>query len=71
MDKLLKLIVAVQIRIADASDKERGATATEYAMLIAFIVIALAAVMVAFGKNLGTFFSAIGGKIDGWSSTFS
>jgi pilus assembly protein Flp/PilA len=68
MDKLLKLIVAVQMRIADASDKERGATATEYAMLIAFIVITLSLVMLAFGADVSAFFTAIGAKISGWSA---
>ena len=62
MDKLLKLIVAMHIRVADLRE-DRGATATEYALLVAFIAIAIIAGVTAFGKELNTFFTGLGVKI--------
>lgn len=70
MNKLLGMIVAMHIRILDITEKDRGATATEYAMLIAFIVITLVAAMVIFGGAVTDFFTAIGGTISGWATSF-
>jgi pilus assembly protein Flp/PilA len=67
LDKFLKVFVAMQVRLDELTDRERGATATEYAMLIAFIVVTLALVMLAFGSDVSTFFSAIGHKITTWT----
>jgi pilus assembly protein Flp/PilA len=39
---------------------ERGATATEYAMLVVFIALAIAAGAQAFGGGLSTWFSKVG-----------
>jgi pilus assembly protein Flp/PilA len=62
MDKLLKLIVAMHIRVADLRE-DRGATATEYALLVAFIAIAIIAGVTAFGQELNTFFTGLGTQI--------
>lgn len=48
---------------------ERGATATEYAMLLAFIAIAIAAGAQAFGNGLNTWFRAVSASITGLNST--
>jgi pilus assembly protein Flp/PilA len=64
MQKFLNMLAAM------FDDKERGATATEYAMLIAFIVVTLVAVMLLFGKDVSTFFSTVGGTIAGWATSF-
>jgi len=42
---------------------ERGATATEYAMLLAFIAIAIAAGAQAFSGGLNTWFRAVSASI--------
>jgi Flp pilus assembly pilin Flp len=42
---------------------ERGATATEYAMLVVFIALAVATGAQAFSGGLNTWFSAVGGSI--------
>ena len=48
---------------------ERGATATEYAMLLAFIAIAIAAGAQAFSNGLNTWFRAVSTSIAGLNST--
>jgi pilus assembly protein Flp/PilA len=48
---------------------ERGATATEYAMLLAFIAIAIAAGAQAFSNGLNTWFRAVSASITGLNST--
>lgn len=66
MDKLLKLIVAVQLRAMDVKDKDRGATATEYALLVAFIAIVIIVGVTLFGTALNKFFSNLATKVDGF-----
>src|SRR4051794_31834394 len=39
MQQLLKLIAAMHVRLDEFRDKERGATATEYAILVSFIAL--------------------------------
>jgi pilus assembly protein Flp/PilA len=43
--------------------KDRGATATEYALLVAFIAAAIAVVISLFGQDLKDFFSGLATKI--------
>ena len=68
MEKLVMLYLALTNRIAEITDKERGATATEYALLVALIAIAIVAAVTAFGGALSSFFSALGTKVSGWAS---
>jgi len=56
MHQLLKLIVAIQMRATDVRDSDRGATATEYALLVAFIAIAIIVGVTLFGAALNTVF---------------
>jgi pilus assembly protein Flp/PilA len=42
---------------------ERGATATEYALLIVFIALALALGVQTLGSGLNTLFSQLGGQL--------
>jgi pilus assembly protein Flp/PilA len=58
---VLNLIAALHARVEDA--KDRGATATEYAMLVAFIAIVITAGVTIFGSQLSTWFSNLGNKI--------
>ena len=46
--------------------KERGATATEYALLVALIAIIIVAGVTLFGSNLQAFFSSIGTTVGTW-----
>jgi pilus assembly protein Flp/PilA len=63
MQHLLKLIVAIQLCAADLRDKDRGATATEYALLVAFIAVAVVGGVTFFGKALNTFFLGLSAKV--------
>jgi pilus assembly protein Flp/PilA len=58
---ILNFIAAMQVRLDDA--KDRGATATEYAMLVAFIAIVVVGGVTIFGSALSTWFTGLGNKI--------
>ena len=58
---ILNLIAALHTRVEDA--KDRGATATEYALLVAFIAIAITVGVTAFGSQLSDWFSSLGNKV--------
>jgi pilus assembly protein Flp/PilA len=61
MQKILELIVAMHARVDEI--KERGATATEYALLVAFIALAIIVGVTAFGTALNNFFSDLAGRV--------
>jgi pilus assembly protein Flp/PilA len=63
MHQLLKVIVALHTRVTDIRDNERGATATEYALLVAFIAIAIIVGVTLFGNALNTFFSNLATRV--------
>jgi pilus assembly protein Flp/PilA len=58
---VLNIIAALHQRIDTA--KDRGATATEYAMLVAFIAVAIVVAVTAFGTELSAFFTGLGTRI--------
>ena len=58
---VLNFIAAMQERLEDA--KDRGATATEYALLVAFIALAIVGTVTIFGTQLSDFFNTLGTKI--------
>ncbi len=63
MDSILNLIVAVHTRVTELVEKERGATATEYALLVAFIALAIIVGVTLFGNALNTFFSNLATRV--------
>lgn len=65
MEKVLRMIVAMHVRLMDATDaaKDRGATATEYAILVAFIALVVAVGALAFGNDLSAWFSGLAKKV--------
>ena len=65
MEKLLNLIafVAARINVARDDAHDRGATATEYAMLVAFIAVVIGVGVAAFGTQLNNFFNSLASKI--------
>jgi pilus assembly protein Flp/PilA len=68
MEKLLKLVVAMHTRVADLMEKERGATATEYAILVAFIALLIIVGVTFFGDNLNNWFGKIGNHVNKFNS---
>ena len=63
MDRILKLIVAMHIRVTEVREGDRGATATEYALLVAFIALVIVVGVTAFGNQLNDFFNSLGQKV--------
>ncbi|MDQ0824924.1 pilus assembly protein Flp/PilA [Arthrobacter sp. B2I5] len=57
-----KLVVAVRTIIST----EKGATATEYSLLVGLIALVIVAGVTLFGTNLNTFFSSLGTTVGGW-----
>lgn len=45
---------------------EKGATATEYSLLVGLIALVIVAGVTLFGGNLNTFFSNLAGSVGGW-----
>ncbi|NVM99293.1 Flp family type IVb pilin [Arthrobacter sp. SDTb3-6] len=70
---MLKMYVTLQsLFIAGADrvkDSERGATATEYALLIALIAVVIVVGVSFFGSALSDFFTTLGGKVTGWGTS--
>jgi len=64
---MLKFYVTMQSMFIAGVDRvrdgERGATATEYALLVAFIALAIAGTVTIFGGQLSAFFGTIAGRI--------
>ncbi|WP_142057545.1 Flp family type IVb pilin [Pseudarthrobacter sp. B4EP4b] len=56
------LIIAVRARFSS----EKGATATEYSLLVGLIALVIVAGVTLFGTNLNTFFSSLGTTVGGW-----
>jgi pilus assembly protein Flp/PilA len=52
-------------------DVDRGATATEYALLIAMVVIMLVAALVTFGNSVTDLFQALADKVAGWATSLT
>ncbi|PVG82744.1 Flp family type IVb pilin [Nocardioides gansuensis] len=47
-------------------DEEKGATATEYALLVGLIALALVLGVGFFGNTLNTWFNNLGTTVSGW-----
>jgi pilus assembly protein Flp/PilA len=45
---------------------EKGATATEYSLLVGLIALVIVAGVTLFGGNLNTFFSNLAGSVGAW-----
>ena len=64
---MLKLYVTIQSMFIAGADRlkdgERGATATEYALLVAFIALVIVGGVTAFGGELNTFFENLGTEV--------
>ncbi|WP_455834980.1 Flp family type IVb pilin [Pseudarthrobacter siccitolerans] len=59
---LHELIVAVRAMLSS----EKGATATEYSLLVGLIALVIVAGVTLFGTNLNTFFSSLGTTVGAW-----
>jgi pilus assembly protein Flp/PilA len=52
--------------VKDRFSSEKGATATEYSLLVGLIALVIVAGVTLFGGNLNTFFNSLAGKVGAW-----
>ena len=63
------LMVSMLVFVAGVKDKltsEKGATATEYSLLVGLIALGIVIGVGAFGTALNTWFTNLGGKVALW-----
>ncbi|WP_247046466.1 Flp family type IVb pilin [Arthrobacter rhizosphaerae] len=68
---MTSLMVSMMAFIAGVKDRlasEKGATATEYSLLIAFIAFLIIVGVTAFGTALNTWFSDLGVEVGTWDA---
>lgn len=68
---MTSLMVSMMAFIAGVKDRlasEKGATATEYSLLIAFVAFAIIVGAALFGQALSDWFSDLAGVVDGWTT---
>ncbi len=59
----LSLYTALQTRFAELRDREEGATAVEYGLIIALVAILAIAGLILFGGTIGSFLSNMTGSV--------
>lgn len=67
MTALLVSMTAYIAGIKDRFASEKGATATEYSLLIAFIAFLIIAGVTLFGNALSGWFSTLGSTVTAWT----
>jgi pilus assembly protein Flp/PilA len=68
MQTIMRMIVGIQVgfdRVRENA-KDRGATATEYALLVGLIALVLVVGVGAFGTALNKWFNDLAGTVAGW-----
>jgi pilus assembly protein Flp/PilA len=63
---VLKMLVALQaglLNLRDSTDRERGATAVEYGLLVALIAGVIVLAVTALGAKVNTIFNTVTGLI--------
>lgn len=66
MTTLMVSVLAFVSGVKDRLSSEKGATATEYSLLIAFIAFLIIGGVTIFGNALSDWFEALGGTVGGW-----
>ncbi|WP_285249440.1 Flp family type IVb pilin [Pseudarthrobacter sp. fls2-241-R2A-168] len=66
MTSLMVSMMAFVAGIKDRFSSEKGATATEYSLLVGLIALVIVAGVTLFGGNLQTFFSSLAMKVGTW-----
>lgn len=68
MTSLMVSMMAFVAGIKERMASEKGAVATEYGLLIAFVAFAIIAGAIIFGDALAAWFTALGGVVAGWAT---
>ena len=66
MIEKLQFMTLMFLSDARAKKDERGATATEYGLLVGLIALAIVAAVTVFENALSGFFTELGGIVDAW-----
>ncbi|GAB2710645.1 Flp family type IVb pilin [Arthrobacter bambusae] len=66
MSTLMISTLAFIAGIKDKLTSEKGATATEYSLLVGLIALVIVVGVGAFGTNLNTFFNGLAAKVGAW-----
>ncbi|MGG6379774.1 Flp family type IVb pilin [Paenarthrobacter sp. NEAU-H11] len=66
MTSLMVSMMAFVAGVKDRFSSEKGATATEYSLLVAFIALLIIIGVTAFGTALNTWFSTLGSRVGTW-----
>ncbi|NYD76923.1 Flp family type IVb pilin [Arthrobacter cupressi] len=68
MSSLMLSVVSYIAGLKDRLTSEKGATATEYSLLIAFIAFAIIVGVGLFGTELNAWFTDLSTTVDGWQN---
>jgi len=66
MTSLIAAVLAYVAGVRDRFDSEKGATATEYSLLVAFIALLIIAGVTLFGNALNDWFSTLASRVGTW-----
>ncbi|MCO4256755.1 Flp family type IVb pilin [Pseudarthrobacter cellobiosi] len=66
MTSLMVSMMAFVAGVKDRLSSEKGATATEYSLLIAFIAFIIIVGVTVFGNALSAWFTALGTEVGTW-----
>ena len=69
-DKLMLMTVTLLAHLTELGEKrksERGATATEYGLLVGLIAVIITVGVAAFGGALNDYFNALSTKVGSWT----
>lgn len=68
MTSLMVSVTAFIAGIKERFESEKGATATEYSLLVGLIALVLVGGVGVFGGALDTWFDNLGGIVTGWTT---
>ena len=63
---MLEKLIAFHLFMTTPRQEEKGATATEYSLLVAFIAFAIIVGVTAFGGALSGYFTKLSTTVGGW-----
>lgn len=66
MTSLMVSMTAFIAGVKARFESEKGATATEYSLLVGLIALVIVAGVTLFGGNLNTFFSSLAVRVGSW-----
>ncbi|WP_120523121.1 Flp family type IVb pilin [Arthrobacter celericrescens] len=68
MSSLMLSVVSYIAGLKDRLTSEKGATATEYSLLVAFIAFAIIIGVTFFGQQLSLWFNDLGTTVSNWAN---